>query len=307
MAAFTIASRVAETNATSPIIDRDVADHHHVDRDAVGVLDLGRGTSAAGRPASAVVRLAVQQAAQFTFLSTGQPGDLARRLRVALDERQRLQHRVVQMGGQFGPLLRPDAFAPLVGQARDGAHPPRPGDQRDAGRGDDHGDEAVAHRADVGADEHERPRRGSPAPRRPSTRRRPLRSAVRDSNEVRDRRHHRARSTSPDCRQISAPPSTPRMNGMNERPSGNRTDHDRQPDDRGTRPRRRTWRPHRPRAAGRARLLGQHDPVRAVEHDAQATGGAQQDEDDPDRPDRDAEVIGDAAADAAEQLTATLQ
>ena len=106
------------------------------------------------------------------------------------DQGQRLQHRVVHVGGELGPLLRPDALAPLVAQVAGHPEPPRARQHREA---DDDGDrrqqplprllQLAARREEAdeprhdehrAADHHERPARrrrcatGRAARRRPA-------------------------------------------------------------------------------------------------------------------------------------------
>jgi len=61
-----------------------------------------------------------------------------------LDQHERLQHRVVQVGGELGALLGPD---PLPALGREVGHqppPPRPGDQPDPGQHNQDRDQAVS-------------------------------------------------------------------------------------------------------------------------------------------------------------------
>ena len=61
-------------------------------------------------------------------------GDRARVVGALLDERQRLQHRVVQVGGDLGALLRADALGALGRQAADEPQPERREDRGPAPR-----------------------------------------------------------------------------------------------------------------------------------------------------------------------------
>ena len=54
-----------------------------------------------------------QPRAQLALLAAGERGDLARIARALLDEGERLQDRVVQVGGDLGALLGADALGPL--------------------------------------------------------------------------------------------------------------------------------------------------------------------------------------------------
>ena len=69
--------------------------------------------------------------AEDLLLGPRQPGHRLRVLGVALDERERLQDRVMDVRGQLGPLLGTDAFAPLLGvtHVRAGAARDRPQDE----------------------------------------------------------------------------------------------------------------------------------------------------------------------------------
>ena len=71
-----------------------------------------------------------QPAAQLALLAARQARHLARIARALLDQRQRLQHRVVQVRGELGALLLADAGRTLEGEAAQQAHAPsarRPG------------------------------------------------------------------------------------------------------------------------------------------------------------------------------------
>ena len=83
-----------------------VAHGHHLDRLAVLVLDAGRYVLQS-RTHRTVRRgaLLIQPFAQLAFLLAGQREDHGRVVAVQLDQRQRLQHAIVQMGGHVGALL----------------------------------------------------------------------------------------------------------------------------------------------------------------------------------------------------------
>ena len=70
-----------------------------------------------------------QPVAQLALLAARQAGHLARVVGALLDQRERLQDRVVQVGGQLGALLLADARGALGGQAAREAHDPGPEQQ----------------------------------------------------------------------------------------------------------------------------------------------------------------------------------
>ena len=97
------------------IVERAVADGHDLDRDVVVGLDLGRGgLERAGERRGAGGPGVVQPRPQLALLAAGERGDLARVVGALLDERERLQDGVVQVGGDLGALLRADPLRPLV-------------------------------------------------------------------------------------------------------------------------------------------------------------------------------------------------
>ena len=113
--------------------------------------------------------VAVQPAAQLALLPARERRHAARLLRVPLDQRQRLQHRVVHAGGHVRALLGADAGGALgVAVEREAPHP-RAGDQQQRA-GDGAGGEQRRGRAL--AREQRRPRR---APRARARRRRAAR------------------------------------------------------------------------------------------------------------------------------------
>ena len=59
---------------------------------------------------------AVQPAAQLALLPACDRGDACRVARMPLDQRERLQHRIVDPGGDLGPLLQPHALRVLGSQ-----------------------------------------------------------------------------------------------------------------------------------------------------------------------------------------------
>ena len=88
-----------------------------------------------------------QPAAQLALLHPRQAHDFTRIVGAPLHERERLQHRVVQVRGDLGPLVGADALAPFPDEC---VHEPRePGtdDERDADEHREHRDERTAQRA----------------------------------------------------------------------------------------------------------------------------------------------------------------
>ena len=119
------------------LVERRVADGDHLDAHLVVDLDgrrhhLDRGDEArrlSHRPA------AVEPGSQLAFLAAGQR-DHPPRIVGALDQHQRLQHRVVEMGGEGGTLLLTDAQRPFRVEALEQPAERRSGDHRDATEGD---------------------------------------------------------------------------------------------------------------------------------------------------------------------------
>jgi hypothetical protein len=107
---------------------------------------LGEGVGLLVLVLAAALRL-VEPGPQIALLGAGQPSHLVRVLRVALDQGQGVQHRVVDVGGDFGPLLRADAHQALLGEVL--GHPDQIGarEQRDA---DEDREGGLEHRAEVG-------------------------------------------------------------------------------------------------------------------------------------------------------------
>ena len=99
-----------------------------------------------GSPGS---RPPVQPRAQLALLAAGERGHLARVVGALLHQRERLQHRVVQVRGDLGALLRADPLGALGGQPAHEPQPPRREDQRE--RHHDHDDRRAARRAPAAA------------------------------------------------------------------------------------------------------------------------------------------------------------
>ena len=163
---------------TQRLVEVAVADRDHVDRDAVVVLDLGGRASAARPPRLRLVGglAGVQPRPQVALLRAGQPGDGGRVVGALLDQGQGLQHRVVQVRGDVGPLLGADPLLALGAEV--GGQPEHPradheGQPGDAEQPGDQRDPGLAERAAVDADDdqrddHEHDARADPGVRRPA-------------------------------------------------------------------------------------------------------------------------------------------
>ena len=64
---------------------------------------------------------------------------------LALDQREGLEHRVVQVRRDLRPLGLPDALAALLTEVADQPHPPRHGDHRGADERGEHGEQPELH------------------------------------------------------------------------------------------------------------------------------------------------------------------
>ena len=104
--------------------DLDIADHDEVDRHLVIELDLGGDALSprAERADDGAGLHVVQPAAQLSFLTTGQHDHPPWVGRGSLHQRQRLQHRIVQMCRHVVALLITNAGPLLVAQL--GRQPP---------------------------------------------------------------------------------------------------------------------------------------------------------------------------------------
>src|SRR3954469_630856 len=90
--------------------ERAVAAARELDAHAVRLLDLvGGGGECAAQRLAGRGTVAVEPAAQLTLLPPREGRDPARLLRVPLDQRQRLEHRVVDARRDLGALLGPDS------------------------------------------------------------------------------------------------------------------------------------------------------------------------------------------------------
>src|SRR6185436_6620011 len=98
------------------VLRRRIARAGELDANAVELLDVGRGRRERRNERGAVVAerpRSVEPAAQLSLLAPRQRGDAARLARVTLDQRQRLQHGVVDALGHLGALVRADAGGAL--------------------------------------------------------------------------------------------------------------------------------------------------------------------------------------------------
>ncbi len=116
------------------LVERAVADHDDLDRRPARLFDLDRG--GAKRVGDALVGLQRRRAreprSQLALLAPRQLRDVGRVVGAALDEGQRLQHRVVQVRGQLGPLLGADPLRALGREAAGEPPPQRSEDQAEA-------------------------------------------------------------------------------------------------------------------------------------------------------------------------------
>ena len=105
--------------------------------------------------------LGVEPAAELAFLAPCELRDALRVVRLALDERERLQHGVVDAGGDLCALLRADASRALCVALLRGAPEPRPDDEQETAGERSRGEQRAA-RADVAAARQQRaPRRAT--------------------------------------------------------------------------------------------------------------------------------------------------
>ena len=120
-----------EHDGAHVVVERAVAAARELDAHAVQLLDLGgRVRERADERVARRGAVAVEPAAQLALLPPRERGDAARLVGVALDQRERLQHRVVHARGDLGALLDADARRALgVALARE-LPEPRPDDEQ---------------------------------------------------------------------------------------------------------------------------------------------------------------------------------
>jgi hypothetical protein len=106
--------------------------------------------------------LVEQPGPELALLAAGEHAGPARCVGVPLDERERLQHRVVQVGRHLGALLGADALPALHAEIAPQPHDPRPEEQRHADASREHGEAELADdrqhtaaREEQGQAEHE--------------------------------------------------------------------------------------------------------------------------------------------------------
>ena len=111
---------------------------------------LAAASSAAPQPARpvAVVAPAAEPRAQLALLAARERGDLRRVVGALLHERERLEHRVVQVRGDLGALLRADALGALGVERAHEAHDPRREDHAERERDDERDEQHVERGAD---------------------------------------------------------------------------------------------------------------------------------------------------------------
>jgi len=142
------------------LVEGQIPHDYDVDRDAMHALDpighrihrFAKHLPVAGR------RAPVQPRAQLALLRARERRHLLRAGR-ALDHRQRLEDRVVQVSGHLGALLGTDPHAPLFTELADKVEDPRPKCETDADRRHQHGKGNVADRPErcVGGEEDSHP------------------------------------------------------------------------------------------------------------------------------------------------------
>ncbi len=148
-------------DSVAALLERAVADGHDLDRAAHRRLHLGgRRVQGAGERVAGLARVAAgQPAAQLALLAAGKRRHLLGVLRAALDQRERLQHRVVQVRPHVGALLGANALGAL---GREAARQAPPGGSEDQGDRDQHG-ERREHRLARGPHRAVGPQEGEPA------------------------------------------------------------------------------------------------------------------------------------------------
>ncbi len=270
------------------VVGRGVADHDRLDGDAVRLLDLGGGALQRGGERDGGGRRGVQPAAQLALLGAGQPGDLARVVGGLADEREGLQHRVVHVGGDLGPLLRADPLAPLGGQVGGHPHPPGAGQHDQPDDGQHRRQQPVARGPQLapGGEEpgepgHQQPRPGDHGQQPTAAGRAEQPGPGGGVGLLPDEHHPAADGQQGQQRQAAEGGAQQEQGAEAERAEGQRL---------GERA-----------AAGAARALRQEQPPDAVEHHAEAARHGEHHEGRPHREDRHPHVHGDAARHPAER------
>ena len=130
-----------------------------------------------GRPTAAVPAGPVEPVPQLALLPAGQPQHLAGLVGLALDQRERLQHRVVQVRGDLRALGLDDALAALLAEVAHQLEPPRHRDHRDADERGHHREQGELDLAElqVAEQEHGDPARDEHGARDHPPHRRPAR------------------------------------------------------------------------------------------------------------------------------------
>ncbi len=304
------------------LLERGVADRDHVDGHAVGVLDgRGRGTQRAGHAALVDRLLAVEPGTQVALLAAGQPGDRGAVVGGALDERERLQHRVVQVGGDVGTLLAAHPLLALGGQVGGQPVEPRADDDGDARHPDQGGQHQVTggrgaaaaqeHQPEGG--DHEQRSRPDPRVRRPAARAEDDPHRVDASGGVEPALALGLVGLAPQQRDPGqAEGHRPEHHALPEhgldreqQPEGERAERDHLAD-----VTEATGAPGPAPVAGgalepggaalEARIGGQHQPEPGVEHDAQAAGRCGEEEPQAHPEHRQAQVAGQSTGHTAE-------
>ena len=297
------------------LVEWALADNNQFDRHAVIVFDFCRdGLEGLAEIQLLIGRTTVKPGPQLALLAAGQPLHFAWIVDVALDQRERVQHRVMQMCSQFSTFLLADAGTPLGGQFAQRAEPPRTGDDRDACHHHDRCEQSIADLVQLSVI---REKRGGTS---------------HDETCAADRARHRGWARTADRR--LAPPCSlglvclPPQDGSTEPGQGEwpqelirqtktkRLDGEDTTDgERGDRQVLATaGQPTRPARLRTTALLPtllptrggcrwHENPERGVHDDARTGGEGQHNEGDPDHEHVDAQVIGKAAGDAGDQLT----
>ena len=114
-----------------------ITHRNHLDRQIeIGLDPVGCRPKSRHQPLTLDRRaLLVQPAAQFPFLGPGK-GHHPSRVIGALHQGERLEHRIVEMGGHLGSFLLTDPLGPLPPEIASQSHQPRTKHQGDPGGGD---------------------------------------------------------------------------------------------------------------------------------------------------------------------------